>query len=313
MFAPIKTWRRWHRKVNIKQRRHAAAAAIAASGCTPLVLARGHKVQNVPELPLVVDDKLESVEKTKEAVAFLKRFGVYDDVLRVVKSKKLRAGKGKLRNRRFTQRRGPLVIYSNESVKMVNAFRNVPGVDVCNVTRMNLLQLAPGGQLGRMVIWTQSAFAQLDTLFGTQSKPAFQKKGYQLHRPCMTNGDLARIINSNEIQSVIRPAKKNVIAHDIQKKNPLKNRNLMEKLNPAEAIRQKQATAQNEANKKKRAETMAAKRAGKKVVATITKDEKKRKVNSKSFMKNIIKNIQEVSEVDRKEHADFLTLLKNER
>merc|ERR1740139_1537341 len=47
MFAPIKTWRRWHRKVNIKQRRHAAAAAIAASGCTPLVLARGHKVQNV--------------------------------------------------------------------------------------------------------------------------------------------------------------------------------------------------------------------------------------------------------------------------
>lgn len=56
---------------------------------------------------------------------------------------------------------------------MVNAFRNVPGVDVCNVSRMNLLQLAPGGQLGRMVIWTQSAFAQLDTLFGSQSKTAF--------------------------------------------------------------------------------------------------------------------------------------------
>jgi len=288
MFAPLKTWRRWHRKVNIKQRRHAAAAAIAASGCTPLVLARGHKVQNVPELPLVVDDKLESIEKTKEAVAFLKRFGVYDDVLRVVKSKKLRAGKGKLRNRRFTQRRGPLVIYSNESVKMVQAFRNVPGVDVCNVTRMNLLQLAPGGQLGRMVIWTQSAFAQLDTLFGSQNKPAFQKKGYQLHRACMTSGDLARIINSNEIQSVLRPVKRNVIAHDIQKKNPLKNRNLMDKLNPAEAIRQKQATAQNEANKKKRAETMAAKRAGKKVPTMITKDEKKRKVNSKNFMKSII-------------------------
>jgi large subunit ribosomal protein L4e len=102
MFAPIKTWRRWHRKVNIKQRRHAAAAAIAASGCTPLVLARGHKIENVPEMPLVVDDRLESIEKTKEAVAFLKRFGVYEDVVRVVKSKKLRAGKGKLRNRRFT-------------------------------------------------------------------------------------------------------------------------------------------------------------------------------------------------------------------
>jgi len=94
-----------------------------------------------------------------------------------------------------------------------------------------------------MVIWTQSAFAQLDTLFGSQSKAAFQKKGYQLHRPCMSNGDLARIINSNEVQSVVRPARKNVIAHDIQKKNPLKNRKLMEKLNPNEALRQKQATA----------------------------------------------------------------------
>ena len=164
-----------------------------------------------------------------------------------------------------------------------------------------------------MVIWTQSAFAELDTLFGNQNKNAFQKKGYQLHRPCMSTGDLARIINSNEIQSVVRPAKKDVIAHDIQKKNPLKNRKLMEKLNPAEAIRQKQATATNEANRKKRAETMAAKRAGKKVTPMITKDEKSRKVASKSFMKHIIKNINEVSEVDRKEHADFLTLLKTER
>jgi len=120
---------------------------------------------------------------------------------------------------------------------MVNAFRNIPGVDVCNVTRMNLLQLAPGGQLGRMVIWTQSAFSQLDTLFGNQSKVGFLKKGYQLHRPCMSNGDLARIINSNEVQSVIRPAKKNVVAHEVQKKNPLKNRKAMERLNPNEAIR----------------------------------------------------------------------------
>lgn len=102
MFAPLKTHRRWHRKVNIKQRRHAAAAAIAASGVTPLVMARGHKVDNVPELPLVVEDRIESIERTKDAIAFLKRFNIYDDVVRVVKSKRLRAGKGKMRNRRFT-------------------------------------------------------------------------------------------------------------------------------------------------------------------------------------------------------------------
>ena len=165
-------------KSQYKQRRHAAAAAIAASGVTPLVLARGHKVDNVPELPLVVDDKMESIEKTKDAIAFLKRFNIYDDIVRVVKSKKLRAGKGKMRNRRFQQRRGPLIIHGNNNVKMVQAFRNIPGVDICNVNRMNLLQLAPGGQLGRFIIWTQSAFAALDGLFGTQSKQAFDKKGY---------------------------------------------------------------------------------------------------------------------------------------
>ena len=264
-------------------------------------------------MPLVVDDRLESIEKTKEAVAFLKRFGVYEDVVRVVKSKKLRAGKGKLRNRRFTQRRGPLVIYSNENIKMVQAFRNVPGVDVCNVTRMNLLQLAPGGQLGRFIIWTQGAFQQLDTLFGSASKQAFQKKGYQLHRPCMTTGDLARIINSNEIQSVIRPVRKDVVHHDIQKKNPLKNKQLMEKLNPSEAIRKATATKQNETQRAARLATLEAKRSGKKVVAKKVANKKVNKSNSKKFMKNIISNINEVSEQDRKEHQDFLTLLKTER
>jgi large subunit ribosomal protein L4e len=53
---------------------------LAASSLTPLVLARGHKVSNVPELPLVVEDRIESYEKTKEAVEFLTRFGAYEDV-----------------------------------------------------------------------------------------------------------------------------------------------------------------------------------------------------------------------------------------
>jgi len=101
MFAPLKTWRRWHRKVNLKQRRHAIAAALAASAITPLVMSRGHLVEKIPELPLVVDDKLDNYEKTKDAVEFLKRFGAYEDVKKVIKTKCLRAGKGKMRNRRY--------------------------------------------------------------------------------------------------------------------------------------------------------------------------------------------------------------------
>merc|ERR1719386_412863 len=55
MFAPLKIWRKWHAKANNTQRRHAVASALAATACAPLVMARGHRVDGVPELPLVLD------------------------------------------------------------------------------------------------------------------------------------------------------------------------------------------------------------------------------------------------------------------
>merc|ERR1719218_35949 len=67
MFAPLKIWRKWHRRVNITQRRHAVAAALAASAVAPLVMARGHQVQNVPEMPLVVDSL--NVPNTKSLIS----------------------------------------------------------------------------------------------------------------------------------------------------------------------------------------------------------------------------------------------------
>ena len=66
MFAPTKVWRKWHRKVNLNERRYAVASAIAASACPPLVMARGHRIDEVPELPLVVDSSVDSLAKTKE-------------------------------------------------------------------------------------------------------------------------------------------------------------------------------------------------------------------------------------------------------
>merc|ERR1719329_1480160 len=80
MFAPLKIWRNWHRRVNITQRRHAVAAALAASAVAPLVMARGHQVQNVPELPLVVDNL--SVQNTKSLLSTLSNIGLSDDLSR---------------------------------------------------------------------------------------------------------------------------------------------------------------------------------------------------------------------------------------
>jgi large subunit ribosomal protein L4e len=47
MFAPTKVWRKWHRKVNLTQKRHAVASALAASALPSLVLARGHRIEQV--------------------------------------------------------------------------------------------------------------------------------------------------------------------------------------------------------------------------------------------------------------------------
>lgn len=87
---------------------------------------------------MVVDNSIENYEKTKEAIEFLKRFGAYEDVKKVTDTKTIRAGIGKLRNKRYRTRKGPLVVYGTENAKLTKAFRNVPGVETVNVHRLNL-------------------------------------------------------------------------------------------------------------------------------------------------------------------------------
>lgn len=225
MFAPTKTWRRWHVKVNQNEKRYATASAIAASAVTSLVLARGHRVEQVAELPLVVSNDFESISKTKEAVAALKAVGAHKDIVRVIKSKKLRAGKGKLRNRRFTQKKGPLVVYANDN-GIAKALRNIPGVDAAHVSRLGLLQLAPGAHLGRFVIWTQAAFESLDSVYDV-------KNNYSLPSNIVSNTDYKSLIASAEIQAVVRATgEANTKRPHVLKKNPLKNKQVLLRLNP---------------------------------------------------------------------------------
>ena len=230
MFAPTKIWRKWHRKVPLQQKRFAVVSALAASALPSLVMARGHDIEDVAEVPLVVDNSMEALKKTALAVKLLKRLGAYDDVERVKATRKLRAGKGKMRNRRFKQRRGPLIVYDKDE-GITKACRNLPGVDLCNVNALNLLQLAPGGHVGRFIIWTKNAVLKLDSIYGTGESGSSIKKNFVLPKSIMANSDIARIINSDEIQSVIRPAKQRDIWIP-RKKNPLRNKEEMYKLNP---------------------------------------------------------------------------------
>ncbi|KAK8002799.1 hypothetical protein PG989_002518, partial [Apiospora arundinis] len=242
MFAPTKIWRKWHIKINQGQKRFATASALAASAVTPLLLARGHQISSVPEVPLVIDSSIfEGAAAAKTAAAFkiLTSVGAGADVLKAKKSKKLRAGKGKMRGRRHTQRRGPLVIYDSavDGKELVKGFRNMPGCETCDVYSLNLLQLAPGGHLGRFIVWTSAAFKALDNIYGTTTKPSELKKDFLLPSNLVSNADLTRLINSSEIQSVLRAPKGGAVtkrAH-VQKKNPLRNKQVMLRLNPYHA------------------------------------------------------------------------------
>jgi len=230
MFAPTRIWRKWHRKINTNQKRYAVASALAASALPSLVLARGHKIADLPEVPLVIGNATESLQKTRDAIAALKAVGAYPDVEKVKASRKLRAGKGKMRNRRHVQRLGPLVVY-NEDKGITKAFRNLPGVDLAQVERLNLLQLAPGGHVGRFVVWTKSAFDRLNDIYGAVDRESKQKTGYTLPQNIMNNSDLTRLINSDEIQSTLRPTNTKIIRAR-HKKNPLKNLGVKVRLNP---------------------------------------------------------------------------------
>jgi len=237
MFAPTKIFRRWHRKINLHQKRFAVASALAASSLPSLLMARGHKVENVAEVPLVVEDAIQKFQKTKVAVQFLQAVGAIDDINRVNDSKHVRPGKGKMRNRRFVHRRGPMIVFPDSNG--VAAFRNIFGLDIANVSSLNLLHLAPGGHLGRFIIWTKGAFEQLDKIFGTFTTESTVKRGFVLPAPIVTNSDITRIMRSEEVRRALTPKKLQAKATSryTQPSNGMKNRRLRLRLNPFEKKR----------------------------------------------------------------------------
>lgn len=286
MFAPTKQWRKWHQKVNVTQRRYAVCSALAASAVPALVMARGHKIDELPECPLVISNGVEKVAKTAAAVKLLKKLGAYQDVEKVISSKTMRAGKGKMRNRRFVQRRGPLVIYDKDD-GITHAFRNIPGIELADVSKLNLLQLAPGGHLGRFCVWTQGAFERLDSIFGTHKKASLEKTrhkaAYRMPQLQMTNSDLSRLINSDEIQSKVNAPKEGT-KPAVLKRNPLKVASVMEGLNPAAAAAKERFAKKQKAAIDAKAALVAKRRSGKGAKTAIPKEQKEQKKAFYSLM-----------------------------
>lgn len=153
------------KRIPKKERRLALISAIAATASKDAVASRGHSIEDVPEIPLIVTDDLEGLKKAKEVEETLIHLGVFADIYRVKESRKLRAGKGKSRGRKTKQAVGPLIVVA-ENKGIMEAASNIPGVDVVTVDNLNAEMLAPGAHPGRLTIWASSVIEKLNTLYG---------------------------------------------------------------------------------------------------------------------------------------------------
>jgi len=156
--------KRLAKHINSKERLLALQSAIAATSSKDLVAARGHKVEKIPSIPLIVSDDLEKLRTTSEAKNVLTELGLVDDLTRVKKGVRIRAGRGRARGRRTKHPRGPLIVVSRDQ-GIGRAVRNLTGVDVVQASNLNVEDLAPGTHAGRLTVWTKSAIESIEKRF----------------------------------------------------------------------------------------------------------------------------------------------------
>lgn len=143
--------------VNRKERQLAVRSAIAATADGELVSERGHDFDEELELPLVVSDEFEDLEKTQEALGVFEELGIADDLERA-ENRSVRAGQGTARGRKYRRPTSVLVVTSE---KPSRAARNLAGVDVTTASEVDAENLAPGTHPGRLTLWTESAIEEV--------------------------------------------------------------------------------------------------------------------------------------------------------
>jgi len=156
---PPKPYKIWTLKINKKEKLKALLSAIRASFDKKLVAASGH---SVPEkYPFIIESKIEDVAKTKEVKEILNKAGFEEELSRI--TVKIRAGKGKMRGRKYKESKGPLVVVSKDC-NLLKSARNLKGVEVVKVNEVKVSQLAPGAAIGRIVVFSEDALNNVPKL-----------------------------------------------------------------------------------------------------------------------------------------------------
>ncbi len=166
----------WSQKLNSKTRTVARNSAIAASCDSELVSSRGHRFEEGTRFPIIIDDYVESRDGTDEKyeietiplqystrkfAAMMDALGLADDLDRSKQGRTIRAGKGTMRGRKYRTPRSVLLVVA-QTGGLDKSARNVPGVDVVTAKDLSAEDLAPGGDPGRLTVWTKAAIGALE-------------------------------------------------------------------------------------------------------------------------------------------------------
>lgn len=153
------TDKKWDMKVNKKEKVYAKLSALSSTVSPELVRRRGHKF-TAESLPVILEDRFEQIEKTKDAVEVLNKVGVFADILRSKEGTKIRAGRGKSRGRKYVTPKSVLFVVK-EKGHISKALENLPGVDIVRPDELNAYVLAPGGHPGRLLVITEGALEEV--------------------------------------------------------------------------------------------------------------------------------------------------------
>jgi len=149
----------WAQKVNKKEAKIARASAVAATGCADCVKARGHQFDDSVSFPIVVEDSFADVKETSQVIEVFEKIGIGYDLDRAKEGRKIRAGRGTMRNRKYRTPVSVLIVVADDerNAPIFKSAANIPGVTVEEVKTLNTSILAPGGDAGRLTVYTKAA------------------------------------------------------------------------------------------------------------------------------------------------------------
>lgn len=155
---PPKADKIWTQKINKKENRKAIRSALAATMVKEIVAERNHQIPD--NYPFIIEEKIETLDKTKDVKNALKGLG-FENELKRSSQKKVRAGRGKTRGRKYKKKTGVLLVVSKDC-KLEKSAVNIPGIDVVNIKNINAELLAPGAVPGRLTLFTDKAIETLE-------------------------------------------------------------------------------------------------------------------------------------------------------